>query len=60
MSRDAAAMLEVLRGVLPGGERITGIAPLTTGFSNDTYLIEGLDLILRLPPRPGRCSMGTA
>jgi aminoglycoside phosphotransferase (APT) family kinase protein len=53
MSRDPAAMLEPLRGVLPGGERITGIAPLTTGFSNDTYRIEGLDLILRLPPSAG-------
>lgn len=53
MSRDIAAMLEVLRGVLPGGEGITGIVPLTTGFSNDTYLIEGADLILRLPPSAG-------
>ena len=46
-------MQEVLRGVLPGGERITAIAPMTTGFSNDTYRIEGLDLILRLPPSAG-------
>ena len=46
-------MQEVLRGVLPGGERITAITPLTTGFSNDTYRIEGLDLILRLPPSAG-------
>ena len=53
MSRDLAAMLDVLRGTLPGGEGITGIAPLTTGFSNDTYLIEGIDLILRLPPAAG-------
>ena len=53
MSRDIAAMLGALRGVLPGGERITTIAPLTTGFSNDTYRIEGLDLILRLPPSAG-------
>ena len=53
MSRDIAAMLEVLRGVLPGGEGITAIVPLTTGFSNDTYRIEGADLILRLPPSAG-------
>jgi aminoglycoside phosphotransferase (APT) family kinase protein len=46
-------MKEVLRGVLPGGEGITAVVPLTTGFSNDTYLIEGADLILRLPPRAG-------
>jgi aminoglycoside phosphotransferase (APT) family kinase protein len=53
MNRDAAAMVEPLRGILPGGEGISGIAPLTTGFSNDTYRIEGLDLILRLPPAAG-------
>ena len=53
MSRDPAAMKEKLRGVLPGGERITVVTPLTTGFSNDTYLIEGADLILRLPPAAG-------
>lgn len=50
---DVAAMLGALREVLPQGEQITGIAPLTTGFSNETYLIEGLDLILRLPPSAG-------
>jgi aminoglycoside phosphotransferase (APT) family kinase protein len=53
MSHDLSAMIAALRGVLPGGARITGIAPLTTGFSNDTYRIEGLDLILRLPPSAG-------
>ena len=42
-----------LRTVLPGGQRITGVTPLTTGFSNDTYVVEGLDLILRLPPAAG-------
>lgn len=53
MSRDLTAMLATLRGVLPGGAGITALSPLTTGFSNDTYLVEGLDLILRLPPAAG-------
>jgi aminoglycoside phosphotransferase (APT) family kinase protein len=53
MRLDVAAMMEALRGVLPGGEAITAVIPLTTGFSNDTYLIEGADLILRLPPQAG-------
>ncbi len=53
MSRNPAAMIEPLRDILPDGERITGVVPLTTGFSNDTYLIDGLDLILRLPPAAG-------
>ena len=50
---DVAPMLAPLRKVLPQGEQITAIAPLTTGFSNETYLIEGADLILRLPPSAG-------
>ncbi len=32
---------------------MTAVVPLTTGFSNETYLIEGPDLILRLPPAAG-------
>ena len=32
---------------------IIAVTPMTTGFSNDTYLIEGPDLILRLPPAAG-------
>jgi aminoglycoside phosphotransferase (APT) family kinase protein len=43
----------ILQNMLSGGDRITGIRPLTTGFSNETYLIEGPDLILRLPPSAG-------
>jgi len=38
---------------LPREKPVTGIAAMTTGFSNDTYLIEGADLILRLPPAAG-------
>ena len=53
MSRDASKMRDILRGILPGGDRITAVTALTTGFSNDTYLIEGADLILRLPPQAG-------
>lgn len=51
--RDLVQIAAVLRATLPDGDRITAVAPLTTGFSNDTYLIEGLDLILRLPPAAG-------
>jgi aminoglycoside phosphotransferase (APT) family kinase protein len=53
MSREIASMLKALRRVLPGGENIKAIQLLTTGFSNDTYHIEGLNLILRLPPAAG-------
>lgn len=51
--RDFQRDCEVLRGVLPQGDRLTAITPLTTGFSNETYLLEGCGLILRLPPAAG-------
>ena len=38
---------------LPAGHAITAITPMTTGFSNDTYLVKGPDLILRFPPAAG-------
>lgn len=42
-----------LRRYLPDGDRLTDVVPITTGFSNETYLVRGLDLILRLPPSAG-------
>ncbi len=51
--RDLDQLATALRQYLPGGQGITTIRPLTTGFSNETYLIEGLDIILRLPPAAG-------
>lgn len=53
MDRQIDFMRHALLPHLPAGTRITGIAPLTTGFSNDTFLIEGCDLILRTPPSAG-------
>jgi aminoglycoside phosphotransferase (APT) family kinase protein len=53
MTADLDRTAATLRDLLPGGRAITGIKPLTTGFSNETYLIEGADLILRLPPSAG-------
>lgn len=51
--REAEHIAGALRSYLPEGDRITGISPLTTGFSNETYVIDGPDLILRLPPAAG-------
>lgn len=42
-----------LNALLQEQPRITRVRPLTTGFSNDTYLLEGPDLVLRLPPAAG-------
>jgi aminoglycoside phosphotransferase (APT) family kinase protein len=53
MLRDTIEMQRVLSGLLKGEASITAVTPMTTGFSNDTYLIEGPDLILRLPPAAG-------
>ncbi len=53
MARDNREIQRVLSGLLTGEPPITAVTPMTTGFSNDTYLIEGPDLILRLPPAAG-------
>lgn len=53
MPRDLIELQSILSGLLPGEAAITAVSPMTTGFSNDTYLIEGPDLILRLPPAAG-------
>ena len=53
MSRDNAELRRILSGLLLSEAPITAVTPMTTGFSNDTYLIEGPDLILRLPPAAG-------
>ncbi|MEJ5975879.1 phosphotransferase family protein [Novosphingobium sp. PS1R-30] len=53
MIADLDQTTRVLQAMLPEGATITGVKPLTTGFSNETYLIEGADLILRLPPSAG-------
>ena len=49
-TRDLAHVRTVLASILPDGDRITAITPLIAGHSNETYVIEGLDAILRLPP----------
>lgn len=50
MARDIAAMAAALRGYLDGGEKITGIKTLSAGHSNETYLLEGIERVLRTPP----------
>jgi aminoglycoside phosphotransferase (APT) family kinase protein len=50
MPRDTVSIENGLRGFLPRGAAITGIKTLSAGHSNETYLIEGLDEILRMPP----------
>lgn len=50
MARDLQRMTRGLREYLADGSKVTGIKALSTGHSNETYLVEGLDRILRMPP----------
>lgn len=52
MSHDLNQVQRRLIKALPG-YAVDALRPLATGFSNETYLIEGADLILRLPPAAG-------
>jgi aminoglycoside phosphotransferase (APT) family kinase protein len=50
MARDLEHMARRLRRYLAGGDAITRVTALSTGHSNETYRLEGLDRILRMPP----------
>jgi len=50
VTRDTGLLCEKLSAYLPEGGRISGLRPLTAGHSNETYIIEGLGAVLRLPP----------
>jgi aminoglycoside phosphotransferase (APT) family kinase protein len=50
IGRDTQMLAEGLRRYLPRGDRITGVKTLSAGHSNETYLVEGLQEILRMPP----------
>ncbi len=50
MARNTAQLADGLRRYLPRGQGITGVKTLSAGHSNETYLVEGLNEILRMPP----------
>lgn len=50
MARDTDALASGLRRYLDRGQGITGVKTLSAGHSNETYLVEGLNEILRMPP----------
>lgn len=50
MTRDLNELRNALRNAIEGGDRITGIRPLEAGHSNETYVLEGIGRILRMPP----------
>lgn len=50
MARDLDELLTAVRAQVPGCAEVTAIRPLSTGHSNETYLLEGVSAVLRLPP----------
>ncbi len=50
MPRDREALRASLRAYLPWGHEITAIRQMTWGLSNGTYLLEGANRVLRMPP----------
>jgi aminoglycoside phosphotransferase (APT) family kinase protein len=50
MARDTAAIARGLAGWLARGDRVTDVTTLSAGHSNETYLVNGIDEILRMPP----------
>ena len=50
MARDLNDLLSRLQAYLPYGARITGVRQMAYGLSNGTYLLEGVNRILRTPP----------
>ncbi|GAC1577106.1 MAG: phosphotransferase family protein [Sphingomicrobium sp.] len=50
MARDTEQLAAGLRAWLPRGDRITGVTTLSAGHSNETYLVDGIDEVLRMPP----------
>lgn len=50
MARDTTMIASALKKYLAEGSKVTGIKTLSAGHSNETYFIEGLGRILRLPP----------
>lgn len=49
-SRDTQMLADGLRKWLDRGDGVTGVKVLSAGHSNETYLVEGLNEILRMPP----------
>ncbi len=42
-----------LKAWLPDGDKVTGLRVLSAGHSNETFYIEGLNRVLRMPPSTG-------
>jgi aminoglycoside phosphotransferase (APT) family kinase protein len=50
MGRNTDSILQALSAHLVCGEQISAVRACSTGHSNETYLLEGVNSILRMPP----------
>jgi aminoglycoside phosphotransferase (APT) family kinase protein len=50
MGRSAESIATALRTYLLAGHRMTNVTQLSSGHSNETYLLDGLGMVLRMPP----------
>lgn len=53
IKRDLDEVTRRLRDWLPDGNKVTGLRVLSAGHSNETFYIEGLERVLRMPPSTG-------
>ncbi len=51
--RDLDRLTADLKAWHPDGDRITGIRVLSAGHSNETFFVDGIDRVLRMPPSTG-------
>lgn len=49
-NRDVNVLADRLAQFVPLAQGLTEVQPLSTGHSNETYLLNGVDLVLRMPP----------
>lgn len=53
IKRDLGDLLARIKVWHKDGDRITGIRVLSAGHSNETFYVEGIDRVLRMPPSTG-------
>jgi aminoglycoside phosphotransferase (APT) family kinase protein len=53
IKRDLDQLRRQIAAWLPDGDRMTGLRVLSAGHSNETFYLEGIDRVLRMPPSQG-------
>lgn len=53
IQRNLDDLTKRLKAWLPDGDKVTGLRVLSAGHSNETFYVEGLNRVLRMPPSTG-------